>query len=58
MREDLLAGAVIDPMKQTGMPNGFFAVGYTEADLDGLVGGTFRNIGLLNSALGLLMSMS
>ncbi|MBT3276091.1 MAG: iron-containing alcohol dehydrogenase [Spirochaetales bacterium] len=37
---EILAQAVIDLMKQTGMPNGLSAVGYTEADLDKLVEGT------------------
>jgi hydroxyacid-oxoacid transhydrogenase len=37
---ELLAGALIELMKQTGMPNGLAAVGYTEADLDRLVEGT------------------
>ncbi len=37
---EILAGAVIDLMKKTGMPNGLGAVGYTEADVDALVEGT------------------
>ncbi|RJR32351.1 MAG: iron-containing alcohol dehydrogenase [Desulfobacteraceae bacterium] len=37
---EVLAGAVIDLMKKTGMPNGLAAVGYTEADVDKLVEGT------------------
>ena len=37
---EILADAVIDLMKKTGMPNGLGAVGYTEADIDGLVEGT------------------
>ncbi len=37
---DILASAVIDLMKKTGMPNGLSAVGYTEADVDALVEGT------------------
>lgn len=37
---DILADAVIDLMKRTGMPNGLSAVGYTEADADRLVEGT------------------
>ena len=37
---EILADAVIDLMKKTGMPNGLSAVGYTEADLDKLVEGT------------------
>jgi hydroxyacid-oxoacid transhydrogenase len=36
---DLLAEAVIDVMKKTGMPNGLKAVGYTEADIPALVAG-------------------
>ena len=42
-REDageILAGAIIDVMRKTGMPNGLSAVGYTEADIDALVAGT------------------
>ena len=35
-----LAGAVIDLMRRTGMPNGLAAVGYTPADVDQLVAGT------------------
>ena len=37
---EILADAVIDLMKKTGMPNGLSAVGYTEADVDQLVEGT------------------
>jgi len=37
---EVLARAVIDLMKKTGMPNGLSAVGYTEADADKLVEGT------------------
>jgi hydroxyacid-oxoacid transhydrogenase len=37
---DVLARAVIDLMRETGMPNGLAAVGYTEADVDALVQGT------------------
>ena len=37
---DILADAVVDLMKQTGMPNGLSAVGYTPDDVDGLVAGT------------------
>jgi hydroxyacid-oxoacid transhydrogenase len=37
---EILAAAVIDLMKKTGMPNGLAAVGYTEADVDRLVDGT------------------
>ncbi len=36
---DLLAGAVIDVMKKTGMPNGLKEVGYTEDDIPALVEG-------------------
>ena len=36
---ELLAGAVIDIMKKTGMPNGLKAVGYTEDDTPALVEG-------------------
>jgi hydroxyacid-oxoacid transhydrogenase len=37
---ELLAGAVIELMKASGMPSGLAAVGYTEADVDRLVEGT------------------
>jgi hydroxyacid-oxoacid transhydrogenase len=37
---EVLARAVIDLMKKTGMPNGLSAVGYTEADVPRLVEGT------------------
>jgi hydroxyacid-oxoacid transhydrogenase len=37
---EILARAVIDLMKRTGMPNGLAEVGYTEADVDRLVEGT------------------
>ena len=37
---DVLADRVITLMRETGMPNGLAAVGFTEADLDRLVEGT------------------
>jgi hydroxyacid-oxoacid transhydrogenase len=37
---ELLAGAILDLIKQTGMPNGLKAVGYSPADVDALVAGT------------------
>jgi hydroxyacid-oxoacid transhydrogenase len=37
---DVLAEAIIRLMRQTGMPNGLQAVGYTPADIDRLVEGT------------------
>ena len=37
---DILADAVIELMKKTGMPNGLAAVGYTTEDVDRLVEGT------------------
>ena len=37
---EVLAGAVIALMKQTGVPNGLGAIGFTEADIDTLVEGT------------------
>jgi hydroxyacid-oxoacid transhydrogenase len=37
---DVLAGAVIELMKATGMPSGLSAVGYTKSDVDRLVEGT------------------
>jgi hydroxyacid-oxoacid transhydrogenase len=46
---DILAGAIVDLMRRTGIPNGLSAVGYTAADVDKLVAGTLpqqRVIGL------------
>jgi hydroxyacid-oxoacid transhydrogenase len=37
---ELLAGAIIELMQKTGIPNGLNAVGYTAADVDKLVAGT------------------
>ena len=37
---EILANAIIDIMKKTGMPNGLSAVGYTEADVEKLAEGT------------------
>jgi hydroxyacid-oxoacid transhydrogenase len=37
---DVLAGAIVDLMQKTGMPNGLSAVGFSEADVDKLVEGT------------------
>jgi len=37
---EVLADAIIDMMRKTGMPNGLQAVGFTEADVDQLVEGT------------------
>ena len=37
---ELLAGAIITLMRQTGMPNGLKAVGYAPEDVDALVAGT------------------
>ncbi len=37
---DLLAGAIVDLMKKTGMPNGLQAVGFGLEDIDDLVVGT------------------
>ena len=37
---EVLAAAIIDVMKKTGMPNGLQAVGYTEGDVDALAEGT------------------
>lgn len=37
---EVLAGAIIDLMKQTGVPNGLSAIGFTEADIPALVEGT------------------
>jgi hydroxyacid-oxoacid transhydrogenase len=37
---EILAAALIEMMRKTGMPNGLAAVGYTEADVDRLVEGT------------------
>jgi hydroxyacid-oxoacid transhydrogenase len=37
---EILAGAIVAIMRQTGMPNGLNAVGYTAEDVDALVAGT------------------
>lgn len=37
---ELVAGALVDMMRQTGMPNGLADLGYGEADVDQLVAGT------------------
>jgi hydroxyacid-oxoacid transhydrogenase len=37
---ELVAGALVDIMRQTGMPNGLRDLGYSEADVDQLVEGT------------------
>ncbi|MBZ0293801.1 MAG: iron-containing alcohol dehydrogenase [Anaerolineae bacterium] len=37
---EVLADAIIDLMKKTGVPNGLSAIGFTEADIDRLVEGT------------------
>ena len=37
---ELLAGAIVDLMRRTGMPNGLSAVGYGPDDVDQLVAGT------------------
>jgi len=37
---DLLADAIVDLVRQIGIPNGLSAVGYTPADVDDLVAGT------------------
>jgi hydroxyacid-oxoacid transhydrogenase len=37
---EVLANAIIDVMRKTGMPNGLHALGYTAADVDQLVEGT------------------
>ncbi len=37
---ELVAGALVDMMRQTGMPNGLRDLGYNEADVDQLVEGT------------------
>ncbi len=37
---EVLAGAIIDIMRKTGMPNGLAALGFTAADVDKLVEGT------------------
>jgi hydroxyacid-oxoacid transhydrogenase len=37
---DILAGAIVRLMQQTGMPNGLSAVGFTPDDVDQLVAGT------------------
>jgi alcohol dehydrogenase class IV len=37
---DVLAGRIVSLMKDTGMPNGLSAVGFTAGDVDKLVEGT------------------
>lgn len=37
---ELVSGALVDMMRQTGMPNGLRDLGYSEADVDDLVKGT------------------
>ncbi len=37
---NILAAAIVDVMRKTGMPNGLAAVGYSAADVDALVAGT------------------
>ncbi len=37
---DILANTVIDLMRETGMPNGLAAIGFTDADVDALAAGT------------------
>jgi hydroxyacid-oxoacid transhydrogenase len=39
---DILADALIDLMKKTGVPNGLSALGFTEEDIDMLVAGTIK----------------
>jgi hydroxyacid-oxoacid transhydrogenase len=45
---EILADALIELMKKTGMPNGLSAVGYTEAEVDELVQGTLPQQRLTN----------
>ena len=37
---DILADTVIELMRETGMPNGLGAIGFTDADVDALAAGT------------------
>ena len=37
---DILAGAIVDIMRKTGMPNGLSAIGFGPADVEQLVAGT------------------
>lgn len=37
---EILAGAIVDMMRKTGMPNGLKTIGFNEADVDKLVEGT------------------
>ena len=37
---ELLAGAIIELMQKTGVPNGLGAIGFTEEDIPALVEGT------------------
>ena len=47
---DLLADAVIEMMRVTGIPNGLKGVGYTEDDLEDLTKGTFPQKRLIDNA--------
>jgi hydroxyacid-oxoacid transhydrogenase len=42
-----LPSALVDIMRDVGIPNGLNAVGYSEADLDSLVAGTMKQQRLL-----------
>ncbi len=44
---DVLPGVLVDLMRDLGLPNGLHAVGYDEADLDGLVAGAMKQQRLL-----------
>lgn len=47
---DLLADAVIEMMRKTGIPNGLKGVAYTEDDLENLTNGTFPQKRLIDNA--------
>jgi alcohol dehydrogenase class IV len=47
---DTLPDVVVSLMRDVGMPNGIGGVGYTEADVDGLVTGTMKQQRLLATA--------
>ncbi len=46
----LLAGRVIEMMRQTGIPNGLAGVGYGEDDVEALTDGAFPQKRLLDNA--------
>ena len=49
-RREALPGALISLMRDTGIPNGLTAMGYTERDIPALVEGTLKQPRLLAGA--------